>query len=591
MRTKNPFALLPKTSSVLSHDQEVRSKDRIDFVLLTWLVIFFIIVGRAFYVQVIKHSYYVALADKQYISETPINFDRGTIYFSTYKGAPVPAAQLRTSYRIAIDPSQVGNAEVLYNQLSKVISLDKQAFMVKATKVNDPYEEIVKDVSQDDAALLKAKKLKGVTYPKDNKRSYPQDSVGSKVIGFVGSDGVHVQGQYGLERYYDDVLTRKSNDTSINFFAELFTDIKKTIVSNEDKEEGDIVLTIDAEAERVLHQTLVETKETWKSDTVGGIIMDPRNGSIIAMDALPSYDPNEFSDVHDATDFQNQTVSGVYEMGSIIKPITMASAIDAGVIDETKTTYNDTGFRDLNGYKVRNFDGKPRGPGTTMQTILDKSLNIGIVFLVEQLGDKQFQSYFKKFGIGSETGIDLPSEASGLTKNLDSPVFVDSATAGFGQGIAITPIQTIRALAALGNGGKLVTPHVVDTIVYQNGETKKIEVDDGDQVISATTSEKISRMLVHVVDTALKNGTYKMDHYAIAAKTGTAQMVKPGGGYYEDRYLHSFFGYFPAYDPKYIIFLFHTYPKGAEYASATLTDPFFKLVKFLISYYELPPDR
>jgi cell division protein FtsI (penicillin-binding protein 3)/stage V sporulation protein D (sporulation-specific penicillin-binding protein) len=387
------------------------------------------------------------------------------------------------------------------------------------------------------------------------------------------------------------VLTRQTNESSINFFAELFTDIKKTIISNTDQQEGDIVLTIDAEAERVLHQTLLETKEAWKSDTVGGIIMDPKTGRIIAMDGLPTFNPNEFSQVKDVNAFINQNISGVYEMGSIIKPITMAAAIDAGVITIDSTTYNDTGFRDLNGYKVRNFDGKPRGPGTTMQAILDQSLNVGIVFLVEQLGAKKFQSYFKKFGIGSETGIDLPTEASGLTKNLESSVFVDSATAGFGQGIAITPIQTIRALAALGNGGMLVSPYIVDSIVYQNGDVKNITPDDQEQVISAKASEEISRMLVHVVDTALQHGKYKMDHYTIAAKTGTAQMVQPGGGYYEDRYLHSFFGYFPAYDPKYIIFLFHTYPKGAEYASATLTDPFFKLVKFLISYYEIPPDR
>lgn len=579
-----------KGGTTILEEQEIRSKDRIDFVLLVWLLVAFVIFGRAFYVQVVKHGYYVELADKQYISKIPLNFDRGTIYFSQYKGAPVPAAQLRTTYRVAIDPTQITKPENLYTSLSAVLPLAKEDFMEKAAKTSDPYEEIARDISADDVALLKAKKLKGVTYVKNNKRSYPQDAVGAKLIGFVGSDGVHVKGQYGLERYYDDILSRKSNDVSVNFFAELFTDINKTIVSNTDKQEGDIILTIDAEAERVLHQTLVETKATWNSDVIGGIIMDPKTGRIIAMDALPTYNPNEFTQVKDANAFLNQNISGVYEMGSIIKPITVATALDAGVVNE-ETTYNDTGFRDLNGYKVRNFDGKPRGPGTSMQTILDKSLNVGIVFLVEQLGTKRFQDYFKKFGLGMETGIDLPTEASGLTKNLDSTVLVDSATAGFGQGIAITPIQTIRALATLGNGGKLVSPHIVDSIVYQNGDVKKITQDYTEQVISEKSSEEISRMLVHVVDTALKNGDYKMARYAIAAKTGTAQMVKPGAGYYDDRYLHSFFGYFPAYDPRYIIFLFHTYPKGAEYASATLTDPFFKLVKFLISYYEIPPDR
>jgi cell division protein FtsI (penicillin-binding protein 3)/stage V sporulation protein D (sporulation-specific penicillin-binding protein) len=579
-----------KQVTEITEDQEMRSKDRARFVLSLWLLFGFVMLGRAFYIQVIQHTHYIKISSNQYISSTPVNFDRGSIYFSNFKSTPVPAAQLRTTYRIAIDPTQITDQEGLYTKLSVFIPLDKAVFMEKATKKNDSYEEIAKDITNDVVVLMRLKKLKGVAYLKDNKRAYTQDTIGSKVIGFVGNNGVRVKGQYGLERYYDDVLTRDSSDKSINFFAELFTDIEKTIVTNTDKQQGDIVLTIDAEAERVLHQTLLETKATWKSDVIGGIIMDPQTGAIIAMDGLPSFDPNDYQNVKDPSSFSNQNVSGVYEMGSIIKPITMASALDSGAVTEA-TTYTDTGFRDLNGYKVRNFDGKPRGPNTHMQTILDKSLNIGIVFLVEQLGQKQFQSYFKKFGIGSETGIDLPGEASGLTKNLDSKVFVDSATAGFGQGIAITPIQTIRALAVLGNGGKLVTPHVVDSIIYQSGETKKIISDEPEHVISATTSEEISRMLVHVVDTALKNGTYKMDHYSIAAKTGTAQMVEPGKGYYEDRYLHSFFGYFPAYDPKYIIFLFHTYPKGAEYASATLTDPFFKLVKFLISYYEVPPDR
>lgn len=575
----------------LTEEQKMRSHDRAHVVLFIWLLLAFVIILRAFYIQVIQHEKYTDLGTRQYVSSVPINFDRGTILFSRYGGTPVPAAQLRATYRIAIDPTQIVDAEALFTKLSRYLPLEKESFLEKATKKSDPYEEIAKDVKSDVVVLLKAQKLKGVSYYRDNERSYPQENVGAKVIGFVGNNGNRVKGQYGLERYYEDILTRDSDDKTVNFFAELFTDIEKTAVSNIDIQQGDIILTIDAEAQRVLHGTLIETQKTWKSDIIGGIIMDPQTGAIIAMDSLPSFDPNEFQQVKDPSVFINQNVSGVYEMGSIIKPITMAIAIDSGKVDENKTTYYDTGFRDLNGYKVRNFDGKARGKNTSMQAILDQSLNVGIVFLVEQLGIKPFQEYFKKFGLGSETGIDLPGEAGGLTKNLESNVLVDSATAGFGQGIAITSIQTIRALAALGNGGKLVTPHVVDSIIYQNGDRKKISDEIPEQVISADASERISRMLVHVVDTALLKGADKMDHYSIAAKTGTAQMVQPGKGYYDDRYLHSFFGYFPAYEPKYIIFLFHTYPKGAKYASATLTDPFFKLVKFLISYYEVPPDR
>ena len=579
------------TLPTLTDEQKMRSEDRAYIIVLLCLFFTFCIIVRAFYIQVLQHTRYTALGNNQYVSSVPINFDRGTIFFSHYGSTPVPAAQLRVTYRIAIDPTQIKDAETLYIKLAKYITLNKSLFLEKANKKNDPYEEIAKDVDDAAVALLKAQNLKGVSYYRDNERSYPQENVGSKVVGFVGNNGTRVQGQYGLERYYEDVLTRDSKDSAVNFFAELFTDIEKTTVSNRDSQEGDILLTIDAEAQRVLHTTLVETQATWKSDIIGGIIMDPQTGAIIAMDGLPSFNPNEFQEVKDASVFMNQNVSGVYEMGSIIKPITMASAIDSDAINEASTTYTDMGFRDLNGYKVSNFDGKARGKNTSMQAILDQSLNVGIVFLVEQLGTKRFQEYFKKFGLGSETGIDLPGEAGGLTKNLDSKVFVDNATAGFGQGIAVTPIQTIRALAALGNGGKLVTPHVVDSIIYKNGDRKKIVEENQEQIISPDTSERISRMLVHVVDTALMHGADKMDRYSIAAKTGTAQMVKPGAGYYEDRYLHSFFGYFPAYEPKYIIFLFHTYPKGAQYASATLTDPFFKLVKFLISYYEVPPDR
>jgi len=276
-------------------------------------------------------------------------------------------------------------------------------------------------------------------------------------------------------------------------------------------------------------------------------------------------------------------------MGSILKPLTMAAALDSGSVTEN-TTYDDQGTIEISGLKISNYDKKARGPNTNLQTILDKSLNVGIAFVVQRLGGQNLAKYFKKYGFGQETGIDLPGEVPGLVNNLDSTIEVDLVTAGFGQGIALTPISTVRALAVLGNGGKLVTPHLVDSITLSSGEVIKNIPDEGQQIFEqASTSKIISKMLVHVVDVSLNK---KNPRYTVAAKTGTAQVPDPRTQKYSpDKYLHSFFGYFPAYKPGYLIFLYQLNPVGAEYASQTLKDSFFKIVDFLISYYEVSPDR
>jgi stage V sporulation protein D (sporulation-specific penicillin-binding protein) len=169
---------------------------------------------------------------------------------------------------------------------------------------------------------------------------------------------------------------------------------------------------------------------------------------------------------------------------------------------------------------------------------------------------------------------------------------VEYATASFGQGISLTPISVARALCSLGNGGLLVNPHVLKKTIYPAGISKDYPTEEGTRVLQKTTSDRITQMLITVVDKALLNGTVKLPNYTIAAKTGTAQMSKGnGGGYYSDRYLHSFFGYFPARDPKFLIFLYALNPHGEEYASHTLTVPFMDLAKFLLTYYEVPPDR
>jgi cell division protein FtsI/penicillin-binding protein 2 len=251
----------------------------------------------------------------------------------------------------------------------------------------------------------------------------------------------------------------------------------------------------------------------------------------------------------------------------------------------------DKGFMVVNGSTIWNHDHTINGL-TTMQTVLDKSLNMGAAFVEKKLGNQLFAKYMNAFGLGEKTGIDLPNEGQDLIANLKSPRDVEYVTASFGQGIAMTPISMIRALSALANGGVLVTPHITEKINYGGGFSKTIAPAVGERVISEDAAKKISKMLISVVDNALLGGKAKNPHYTVAAKTGTAQIANPnGGGYYSDRYFHSFMGYFPATAPRFIILLYTLDPQTSQFAADTLAMPFVDLSKFLINYYQIPPDR
>lgn len=549
-----------------------------------------VLVGKLYFVQIVHGDVFRERADQQYSGQGRASFNRGAIYFVDKDDNLVSAATLKNGYSVVINPKLIKEPEQVYEGLNSIVPIDRQTFMLKAGKKNDPHEEIVKRISIEEGEAIEALKLPGVFTVKERWRYYPGDNLASQTLGFVGFKGDVLAGRYGLERFYDDVLGRNEDNAYSNFFVQVFSNIRNTLSIKGAESEGDIVLTIDPTVQSFLAKELKDVLSKRSGEQVGGIIMNPQNGEIYALAASPDFNPNAFQEVKEQKVFSNPMIEGVYEMGSIIKPLTMAAGLDAGVVTPA-TTYYDAGYLVMNNARIANYDGKGRGQ-VNMQEVLNQSLNTGVAYVVTRMGNKKFAEYFKNYGLGEETGIDLPNEASGLVKNLESPRDIEHATASFGQGIALTPIATARALASLGNGGLLITPHVVKKIDYKFGVSKVIDYGEGKRVLKPGTSEEISRMLVKVVDDALVGGKAKLEHYSVAAKTGTAQIANPATGkYYEDRYLHSFFGYFPAYEPKFLIFFYILDPRGTQYASETWTDSFSKTAKFLISYYNVLPDR
>lgn len=551
------------------------------------------LVGELFFVQIVRGEDYRIRAEEQYQSANRL-FDRGVIYLSDKDGSRTPAATLANGYIFAMRPEKMKDPDGAFALLSRHIEIDREKFIAQAAKKDDPYEEIARRLTEEEKTAVMGLDIQGIHVSRERWRQYPLGTIGSHAIGLVGygDDGVRVTGRYGIEKYYDDILDKNQDAAKQNLFAEIFSSIGN-ILKGDPVLHGDVLLTVEPQVETNLAETLRLVKEKWGARLAGGIVMDPKTGDIYAMAVTPDFDPNNPAQAGDISVFNNPLIESVYEMGSVVKPLAMAAALDAGKVT-AKTAYNDpTGSVVIENARIYNFDGKARGSGISMQEVLNQSLNTGMVFVMQSMGKELFAEYMKAYELGEETGIDLPSETHGLVDNLDSPREVEYATAAFGQGIALTPIALTRALASLGNGGVLPQPHLLKEIRYGAGLSKGY-VPNGEpkRVLKPETSEEITRMLVEVVDDALVGGTVKLPRYSIAAKTGTAQISRENGkGYFDDRYLHSFFGYFPAYDPKFIIFLFAVEPVGARYASQTLTDPFMNLAKFLLAYYEVPPDR
>lgn len=565
-------------------------RSRIRLVLTFVIIVTIGIVLRLYFVQIVNGEEYSIKADRQFSASSGGLFDRGSIYFTRKDGTLISAATLSTGFLVAINPQILGNPEYAHSAISKNAPsmISREAFMNATAKKSQVYIEVAHRIPEESGQILSEMMIPGVQVLRERWRQYPGGELASQSIGIVSyGTGDTLAGRTGLEAVYEGVLARSGDSLYRNFFAELFSNVGNLLVNAKDAHEGDIVTTIEPEVQTRLADSVEKLNNKYSSLNSGGIIMDPSTGAIIAIASYPTYDGNNLQSV-DPSLLGNPFVEHVYEFGSIMKPITMTAGLDAGVITP-QTTYNDTGCITANTAKICNWDLKARGV-IPMRQIIMQSLNVGASWIADRLGQNKFRSYFTKL-FGEKTGVDLPGETGALLGNLSKPQQIGYDTAAYGQGIAVTPMQMIRALGAVANDGVMVQPHLASAIRLNSGIERKLEWGEKIQVFSATSTHETIAMMDALMDEVLYNKKAKIPTMSVAVKTGTSQLTNPNGGYYKDRFFHSFVGFFPSYNPRFIILLYTNDPKGVQYASETLDSTFLDLTHFLIDYYAIPPDR
>lgn len=425
-------------------------------------------------------------------------------------------------------------------------------------------------------------------------RYYPEKTMLSNVLGFSNMENV---GNYGLEGYFNNYL--RGQDGFLLGERGSYRG-KKIIIDKKEYQapiSGDnLVLTIDYGVQASICQKLEEAQKKHQFSSGSIIVMDPKTGRIIAICLWPGFDPNNYQEVKDLSLFDNIAISHQYEPGSVFKTITMAIAIDQDKISP-KTFYTDYGQINIKGWPkpIRNSDFLTKGGHgwVDMNYVLENSLNTGAIFAANQVGPQVFADYLKKFGFNEKTGIELSGEISGNIRNLlvNNVKDIDFATASFGQGIAVTPLQMISAYAAIANKGVLMKPYIIDEIIDSEGQViKKTEPQVVRRVISEGTAEAVSAMLVNVVENGHAKRS-KIDGYYIGGKTGTAQIPSPSGGYLAGQYVHNFLGYGPIEDPKFVLLVKFDNPKTSVFAEGTVVSVFGEIVDFLLKYYQIPKTR
>ncbi|MBI2443782.1 MAG: penicillin-binding protein 2 [Candidatus Magasanikbacteria bacterium] len=549
--------------------------------------------ARLFYLQIIRHDYYVSLAARAQEVARPVRPHRGAIYLQdTRSGELFPAAVNKEWDTVYAVPQEIpaGKEEATVRQLAAALAgltpERAQKLQEKFADKNLRYYVVARKVPAEAVERLKTAALAGLAFAKEEHRFYPEGELAAPVLGFVGeTENGEPWGQYGLEGYWDKTLAGRVGFKAgaRGALGNLIPQAGGESVPAEDG--ADLILTIDRNLQFKACARLAEGLKEYQAKGAALVLLDVPTGAIRAMCSLPAFNPNEYSRVDTIDVFNNRTVFTPFEPGSVFKAITMAAGLDLGLI-KSETTFVDPCQRVINGHRIRNADGKCYGR-QTMTQVLEQSINTGAVWVQEQIGNERFGDYVRRFGFGKKSGITLDTESAGDVSSLNKPGHIFGANASFGQGFTATPLQLALAFGALANEGRLLQPQIISEARYPGGRREKTTPDELERVVSPAAAQATLGMLTAVVENHYRRA--RIPHYYVAGKTGTAQIAERGR-YSATRTNHTFIGLAPA-DRAQLVLLVKYEEPARRWAEQTALPVFRDVMEFALNYYGIPGTR
>lgn len=559
---------------------------RISLLMAFIFIISFVLLFRLFQQGVLEHSKYIVLAENQYSLVKVMEPKRGQIYAKDFvSGELYPLATNMEKYAVNVVPKNVKNRQETAEKLAAILAISKEEILAKINNDKLYIPPLKHQLEKEEADKISELKLEGVIITPESVRYYPEGDFASHVLGFVNDEG---KGNYGVEGYYDSIL--KGEGGKIEAEKDAWGRLINISQSQNIRDGVQLILTIDRNVQNMVQEKLVQAKEKYGADNGSIVIIEPKTGAILAMAGNPSFDPNKFNEVAQDNQniFVNPVIGNAWEPGSIFKPLVMSIGLDTGKVEpDTEEVFSNMVV--VQGYEIHTAQDKAFGR-ETMTEVLENSDNVAMVWLADKIGKDEMYQYIEKYGFGQKTGIDLDTEATGTLPNLKNWREINRANISFGQGISVTPLQIITAISSIADGGKLLKPYIVDKIIEPNGKEITTQVKEIGQIISPETAAKLTGMMVSVVERG-HGKRAQVSGYSVAGKTGTAQIPKPEGGYYEDRHTGSFSGFLPAEDPKFAILVRLENPKNVEWAESSAAPVFGEIAQWLVNYYQIQPTK